>query len=314
MIQFKQLELEDKEVFETYLKPYTFQTSEYSFTNLFIWRKGCRIEYTILNNALIIKKRDFSGHTYFMQPIGYKKDSLKELVEELIKLKEELKLDYLFGDVEEAFAKDLNEVLGEIFVIEEDRDNFDYIYESSKLAALSGNKLHKKKNHYNHFIKNYSYEVVEITEQNAAECIAMAEEWYNGSSDNEHLLHELEAIKELLTNKSRFDYQGLAVIVDNKPAAFTIGEKLNENMAVIHIEKANSDINGLYTFINKAFVEMCYKDVLYINREQDLGIENLRKAKESYYPVKMGIKYKIKPADLSCCYMHSMLSIPVCAK
>lgn len=314
MIQFKQLELKDKEIFETYLKPYAFQTSEYSFTNLFIWRKGCQIEYTILNDALIIKKRDFNGHTYFMQPIGYKKGSLKEIVEVLIKLKEELQLDYLFGDVEEAFAKDLTEVFGGIFIIEEDRDNYDYIYESSKLASLSGKKLHKKKNHYNFFIKNYSYDVMEITEQNAAECIAMAEEWYNSSSDSEHLLYELEAIKDLLTNKSRFDYQGLAVLVDNKLAAFTIGEKLNENMAVIHIEKANPNINGLYTFINKAFVELHLQDVPYINREQDLGIENLRKAKESYYPVKMAVKYKIKPADLSCCYMHSMLSMPVCAK
>lgn len=316
MMKFKPLELEDKKVFEAYLKPYNFRTSEYSFTNLFIWRKGCQIEYCILNNTLIIKKRDFSGSTYFMQPIGYKKENLKELVQELLILKEQLGLDSLFGDIETYFVEELKEVFGEVLVAEEDRDNFDYIYESSKLATLSGKKLHGKKNHYNNFIKNQSYEIREITEDIIEECVVMAEKWFvkNGGEGDIHLFYELEAIKDILRNKSEFDYKGIAVFIENKLSAFSVGEKLNDDMAVIHIEKADPEINGLYTFINKSFVEQYFQDVQYINREQDLGIENLRKAKESYHPARLEAKYKIKPVEFSCCYLHSMLALQVCAK
>ena len=98
MLSFRPLKLEDQGVFAAYMTPYKFQTSEYSFVNLFIWRKGCEIEYTILKGALIIKKKNFEGDSYFMQPIGYKKENLKEIVEILSVWKEELKLDYIFGD------------------------------------------------------------------------------------------------------------------------------------------------------------------------------------------------------------------------
>lgn len=86
----------------------------------------------------------------------------------------------------------------------------------------------------------------------------------------------------------------MAVYVNDKISAFTIGEKVNNDMAIIHIEKADSDIRGLYAYINKTFVEQYLNDITYINREQDLGIEGLRKAKLSYNPVKIEMKYSVK--------------------
>ncbi len=90
----------------------------------------------------------------------------------------------------------------------------------------------------------------------------------------------------------------MVVYVNDKLSAFTIGERVNDDMAIVHIEKADSSINGLYAFINKTFVEECFSDVPFINREQDLGIEGLRKAKLTYQPIKLEPKYTVNIKDL----------------
>lgn len=293
MLSFKPLNIEDRELFNQYLIPYTFSTCEYSFTNLFIWRKGCDIQYTIYKGALIIKKRDFNYNYHFMQPVGYKIEDLKDIVEALEIYREKNKMEYLFKDCEEGFLNDLGKIYGDRIIIEEDRDNFDYIYDSGKLISLSGKNLHSKKNHYNAFVKKYNYRVEPLTRDKIKDCILAAREWCSKNECKGYLLHELKAIEELLCNMNDFSFKGMIVYVDNKISAFTIGEKLNEKMAVIHIEKADYDIRGLYAFINKTFVENNFKDVELINREQDLGIEGLRMAKESYHPLKLEKKYII---------------------
>ncbi|MCM0649859.1 phosphatidylglycerol lysyltransferase domain-containing protein [Clostridium swellfunianum] len=293
MLNFKPLNLEDKITFDKYLKPYTFSTCEYSFTNLFIWRKGLDVQYCIINDVLIIKKMDFHGYYHFMQPIGYRKENLKEIIEVLMSYQKEHEMNYLFKDAETSFVHDVKEIFGDKFIIEEDRDNSDYIYDSSKLSSLSGKKLHGKKNHYNNFIKNNTYHTELINEQNIEDCLKAACEWCKQNDCKGYLKYELKAIQELLTNSNKLDFIGMAVYVNDILSAFTIGEKVNDDMAIIHIEKASANINGLYAFVNKTFVETCFSDIPFINREQDLGKEGLRKAKLSYYPVKLEPKYSI---------------------
>lgn len=294
MLDFKPLTLDDKDIFDKYLKPYSFETCEYSFTNLFIWRKACDIQYTIYNDVLIIKKMDFDGSHHFMQPLGYKKENLKDIVDMLISHRSLLDLNYIFKDAEEPFLKELLDIYGDTLTIEEDRDNFDYIYESNKLINLSGSKLHKKKNHYNYFVKNYDYRTCEITDELIPTCIKTAREWCHKHMCKGYLLYELKSIEELLKNSSKLDFIGMAVFVKDKLAAFTIGEKVNEDMAIIHIEKADADIRGLYNFVNRAFIQNYFSNVPLINREQDLGIEGLRKAKLSYAPCKLAKKFNIR--------------------
>ncbi|KZL90792.1 DUF2156 domain-containing protein [Clostridium magnum] len=292
MLEFKPLTIKDKDMFDKYLKPYVYETCEYSFTNLFIWRKALDIQYALYNDVMIVMKMDFNGNFHFMQPIGYKKENLKELTDFLIAQKKQLEIKYLFKDAEEMFIKDILDTYSDTnFTIEEDRDNFDYIYESNALATLSGKKLHKKKNHYNYFIKNYQYETAPITSELIQPCIRAAREWCHKNICKGYLLYELKSIEEMLKNSSNLDFTGMVVYVNDKISAFTIGEKVNESMAIIHIEKADTDIRGLSNFINKTFVETCYKDVPYINREQDLGLEGLRHAKSSYMPVRFAKKF-----------------------
>lgn len=292
---FNLLTIDDKPVFDKYLRDYRFETSEYSFTNLIIWRKGCDISYTIYNGTLIIKKRDFKGNYHFMQPIGYKKEDLRCIVEKLREYKTENRMPYLFKDVENSFLDELKEIYGDDIDIKQDVDNFDYIYASEKLIDLSGKKLHSKKNHYNYFIKTYNYTIRDFSEPGVKEdCIKASEAWHEEKNNgDEYLAYELEGIKEIIANSDRLNLNGMAVYVDDSIAAFTIGECVNKDMAIVYIEKGRSDIRGIYTFTNKVFVENYLNTVKYINREQDLGIEGLRKAKKSYNPLKLEEKYCI---------------------
>lgn len=291
---FKLISIDDKPILDKFLKPYNFLTCEYSFTNLYLWRKGCEIQYTIYKDTLILKKSGFDAYDYFMQPVGYKKENLKEIVEVLLKYKEENEMEYLFKDAETSFIEELKELFPERFLIEEDRDNFDYIYESKDLISLSGKKYHGQKGHYNNFIKNNNYRISDIGEHIQCECIKASREWCNRNFCKGYLLFELKGIEDIIRNSDKLDIDCMAVYVNDKVAAFTIGEKVNDEMAIIHVEKADADIKGLYTFINKTFIERYYSHVKYINREQDLGIEGLRKVKESYRPVILQKKFSVK--------------------
>lgn len=294
MLTFEPLTLESKELFDNFLKPYHFSTCEYSFTNLFIWRKACDTQFTVYDNTILIRRKDLNNGYYFMQPIGYTMENLKSIVELLIVYCRENKMSYLFKDVETSFVEDLKSVFGDAFIIKEEADNFDYIYESKSLISLSGKKLHGKKNHYNNFIKNNNYHVSPIRGEVINDCIQAAREWCNKNDCEGYLLYELKAIEEMLIHRCSLQFKGIVVYVNDKPAAFTIGEKMNDNMAIIHIEKADANINGLYAFINKTFVETYFSDVPLINREEDMGIDGLRKAKQSYHPVKLEMKYIVK--------------------
>ncbi|WP_264174031.1 DUF2156 domain-containing protein [Clostridium estertheticum] len=291
---FKRLTIEDKEILEKYIYPYKFLSCEYSFTTLYIWREACDICFTVYKDALIIKKMDFEGRYYFMQPLGYNKENLKELIDVLMDYKKENNMEFVFKDLDESFMEEIKDIYGDVrgICIKEDRDNFDYLYEAEKLTKLSGKKLHGKKNHYNSFIKNYNYEVKDIEEtQVIKDVVVAAEKWYEANNNDRMLNFELQGIKDILENIEIVNTKGIAVYVDDKIVAFSLGEKLNDDLAVIHIEKADTSYSGVYSFINKAFVDRSFSDVKIINREQDLGIEGLRKSKLSYHPFKLEKKY-----------------------
>jgi hypothetical protein len=292
---FKKLSLEDKNIVDKYIYPYKFLSCEYSFTSLYIWKDACDIQYTIYKEALILKKRDFDGNYHFMQPLGYSKEDLGEIIEKLKDYREENPMKYLFKDLEESFIEEFNILLNEKndFYIEEDRDNFDYLYEAKKLMTFSGKKLHSKKNHYNSFTKTYNYEVVEINDEKVINDVSdAAQKWYEETEEKDiKLYYELLAIKDIINNMNLLNLKGIAVYVDGKIAAFSIGESLSEELAVIHIEKGDKNINGIYSFIAKTFIDKCFNNSEIINREQDMGIDGLRKSKMSYYPLKLEKKF-----------------------
>jgi hypothetical protein len=176
-----------------------------------------------------------------------------------------------------------------------DRDQSDYIYLTEDLIKLEGRKYHRKRNHIKQFEERYSYQYVSLTPERLSECLRLENEW----CDLRHcdvvpgLANELRAIKEALTFFGQLSAKGGGIVIDKKVEAFTLGEPLNRETVVIHVEKANPAFEGLYPLIHQAFLEKEWAGYLYVNREQDLGEEGLRKSKESYFPHHMINKYTI---------------------
>lgn len=311
MLKFKILGLEDKDLLLKYLRNYKFSTYEYSFLTLYLWKQYCNVEYAIHNDVLILKKNEEKLGSYFMQPIGYVTGGLQSIIEELIHIRQEdSSFKYLFRDIEEPFLGQLKELYGSNILYCEDVKNFDYIYETEKLMTLPGDKLRKRKNQYNQFIGAYNYSVKDIHSKKVIEdCLDFSRSWFeNQIVKSKQMFCELEGIQEVFKHVESLNALGIAVYVDDKIVGFTIGEKVNPKMAVIHIEKGNTDYKGIYAFINKTFAEKYLSDTLYINREEDLGIPGLRKAKLAYDPIKLEKKYIIQGIYCEADLQESLMS------
>lgn len=204
-----------------------------------------------------------------------------------------------FTGIEKRFA-DFLAGLGEgVFDIKADRDNFDYVYLADKLITLSGRKLHSKKNHLNAFRKLYpEAEYLSITPELLPACREELEKWYaahmEAMPESRFIPWERDAILELFADWDYFQLKGGAIRLDGRIIAFTFGEQLNTDSVVVHVEKADPNIRGAYPAINQGFVEHEWSGMTYINREEDMGQEGLRKAKESYKPEKLIEKYNAK--------------------
>ena len=290
--EFKPFEFLDRDFIQEILNNYQPQTSEWTFTNLFIWRNHYQFRWTTYQDNLIVlcANKGF----YFLQPIGL--TSRLELIRFLFKWLNNDKAEKE-PRIEKADQRLVKEIEGaKDLWFEPTRDQFDYVYRTEDLIKLAGRKFHRKKNHVNNFRKTYPFEYKSLSENNIKECLELAETWcklYRCEEDM-NLLSEWEAIREALANFSALKIQGGVILVNKKLEAFTFGEFLNKQTAVVHIEKANPEIKGAYAIINQQFCEKTWHNVSYINREQDLGEPGLRQAKLSYNPDHMVEKYRIK--------------------
>ena len=185
------------------------------------------------------------------------------------------------------------------FSIHADRDSSDYIYEAEKLKTLSGRALHKKKNLVNSFLREYdghfSYETLSCA--NIEEVKEFHEKWLDERRiDDKYncIDNEEEGVYRLLGNCKSVDCHMGGIRMDGDLVAYTIGSYCPSiQCAFIHIEKANSEIKGLYNYINQQFLIHEFPDAHYVNREDDLGQENLRQAKLSYRPIRLEEKFNI---------------------
>jgi len=182
------------------------------------------------------------------------------------------------------------------YTIEHVRDLDDYLYESQKLIKLSGRKLQSKRNHISQFERKYTYSVRPLhTEEERNECYRMASTTWLGNQDevSEEIKSELGALKRSFDNWDNLGLKGILICVDHNLTAFTVGEVIDEKLAIVHFEKGDTSYRGIYSVINQLFCSMYLSDVQYINRQEDAGVPGLRKAKLSYKPDLMVEKYRI---------------------
>lgn len=257
-----------------------------------MWRNPYSIMWAEVDGYLVIKAG--SGEQQFMlQPFG-PDAGIESVLEKMAAYCAAQNLVFKLYGIEKFMIDILENWRPGQFAITADRDNYDYVYNSKDLIELKGRKYHGKKNHINSFLRNYSdYQYIPLTTEWVPRCVETQIEWCKkkGCDDDEMLKGERDAIIEVLLHWNELKLTGGLIYIAGKVEAFSFGEQLNDDTAVIHVEKANPDIRGVYPVINQQFCANAWNHLPYINREEDMGLEGLRKAKESYYPVKMVEKF-----------------------
>lgn len=236
----------------------------------------------------------WGGKTFFLAPRG-DADNLGKVLQEMIAYAAGLGMEFLIKGASAGMIQRLNNAAPDIFIFERDRDNDDYIHLTRELIELTGRKFNAKKNHIHYFQNTYpDYKFIHLTSETATACINTAHEWHLKKAGDSFLDLEFNAVKDALEHFGPLGLRGGAIVIDNTIEAFSLGERLTQDMAVVHVEKGNSDIRGTYQIINQECCKYCWPEFTYVNREEDMGIPGLRKAKESYRPVRMIEKYDVK--------------------
>ena len=291
-MRFRKLELKDKEIFQQYT--YGYINQEASFANIMMWNGGYfDAEYTICCDSLIINFSNLNGKNRFSMPYG-KSENVLCAVESMCDYCKNIGIDYNVIDGNEAFCKMVEECGLYDIQYNQNRDYQEYVYLSERLATLSGKELHSKKNHVNKFRSLYNYKFVPMDTSVTDECIRLAGTWLDKKYEGNVKAYELE-LNSLITAMENFEYFNLiggVLYVEDKIAAFTVGEERSSDTALIHIEKADINYKGAFAAVNCEFANMLSEKYKFLNREEDMGIEGLRKAKLSYKPEFLTDKYR----------------------
>ncbi len=289
---FAPLAMEDRIAVGEALKLEQPRTSELTFSNLFMWREHYRPQLGEVAGCLAVVCHIPGEEPFALPPFG--PGDHAAAVEGLCRA---LHAAGAAPRVARASAGLVQALDQRRYAITPTPEQSDYVYLARELCELPGRRFHKKKNHLNRFQKNYQYEFRWLDENLVEAVLDMQNAWCELRDCRNHpgLASEDQAIWTALTNFDRLGYQGAAIMIDGCVEAFTLGEPLNDTTAVVHIEKANPDIDGLYAAINQLFCQGAWSQMEYVNREQDLGVPGLRRAKQSYQPHHMVDKHLITP-------------------
>ena len=285
MIDFQPLDPARKREYDRYLHNAGERGCEYSFINLYLWG---RQKAAFLHDHLVFFSQ-FNRKSVYLFPVGNggKKPVLDALMEDARQRGIPCRFTGLLAQEREL----LEQLYPGKFRFHYDRDAFDYVYSVDDLADLKGRKFQRKRNHLNRFrAANPDHTLEPVTEENLAEVEQLVEQWYTlRLEQNPHGDYHMEqvALKKALQNREQLGLEGLLLRLEGKPVAMTMGSRHNENTFDIHFEKALDVADGTYAAINNGFANYLrqkYPWLRWLNREEDMGLEGLRKAKLSYNP------------------------------
>ncbi|MFI3305895.1 MAG: GNAT family N-acetyltransferase [Rikenellaceae bacterium] len=298
MINFRPITLADKATIESYTLRSSIRNCDLSFANFYAWQPTYRSAWAEVNGFLVIRFFIEGGEKIgYMQPIGTDGGLEFSSIIPLLAQDAHLHGDRLriIGVTEEGRAS-LTQIYEGRFAFYSNRDEEDYIYRRESLASLSGKRLQPKRNHVNQFAKRYSdigYHYRELTAADFEACLELDCKWRAsrgdcgfGGSDPER-----SAMERSFAHFEELELRGGALFVGEEMVAFTYGSAINGDTFCVHIEKGLTDAVGCYTVVNKLFAESLPEQYIYVNREEDMGIEGLRRAKLSYYPDHLQVKY-----------------------
>jgi hypothetical protein len=275
--------LADKPLFDGYLARYPPTVSELTFTNAFCWAEIRHHLFCEHEGHLLICYRQKDCTLSFYPPVGPEPAALlRSRIEGL--------RDYCWTRLDKALVAALGPAPRPV----PDRDNSDYVYRALDLRTLRGREYHGKRNFVKRFAGLYHPEVRPLTSDLAAECIHIQEHWLEGQRNNESARDESTALVKALRHFDELGLRGVAVFAGASLAGFAVGEPLNPLTFVEHFEKALPDYTGGYQYVLHALAQAIPERFAYLNREQDLGLEGLRRAKESWHPAFMVEKYALR--------------------
>lgn len=286
-LNFRNISIEDKNIFERISNKN--MSSESAFGTSYFWSETFGLKVCFREN-FVLKK--ITSNFRYEFPRGDLKD-IQGLKEAVLLLKSD---SSEFGKLEiqnmiESEVKTLQKILPEKFSYREDRNNFEYIYSIESLANLSGKKYHSKRNHISKFNKLYNWKY--NSDLKSEKCLEFFQKWfsYNTSEEKDSKKGEYLAIKKAIDNFSFLNLSVGTIELDGEIIACTIGEKLSDDMLIVHFEKAFSEYEGAYSVINNEFCKNQIGKYKLVNREEDMGIPGLRKSKLSYKPKFLLKKY-----------------------
>lgn len=288
-LSFEPISLERQQRYLTRLDQCPQISSDYSFINLWAWAEEYGICWAWDENLVWLKQT--RPKELYWAPVG-----TWDMIDWRRALQRIPSSHKRFARIPEKLLHHWRKQTGLDFKINEDRGHWDYLYLTDQLKRLPGNRFHKKKNLLNQFKKKYDYRYEQLTRETIPRAIDMQTEWceWRDCESSQTLSAENRAIEAVFNCWDRLErLTGATLVVDNAIAAYTVAEKLTNEMILIHFEKANPTFKGGYQAINQMFLERVPESLIHVNREQDLDDEGLRRAKLSYHPVDFIRKYSI---------------------
>ncbi|MDR3645544.1 MAG: phosphatidylglycerol lysyltransferase domain-containing protein [Clostridia bacterium] len=283
MIEFREPQLSDKPAIDAIFHHQSQRLCEYSFGNVFIWRRFYVTRIAFVKGFLLIRS-NFRGKPCYIYPAGSGDvyEMLELLREDAAQRGEKLFFSSVTAEMRQTIARYFpDEILYTPL-----RDYYDYVYRADDLIDLPGKKYHSKRNHITRFARFGEWSYEPLGEGNLEECAAMDDEWCRRSDCNQDDGKRVEhcAVEQAFEHYLELGFSGGLLRQSGRVVAFSMGERLSADTFVTHIEKAFDDVEGAYTMINREFCEHSCEGFTYINREEDLGLDGLRRAKLSYQP------------------------------
>ena len=278
------IDIQDKSLFDSIFNELQPRVSEMTFAGLYLFRKAHEYQLSMIGESVVVSGKAYNNSRYVLPPLGGDdRAACMQLLDSCLEL---------YG-IDERLEQWFHGHSGIVSI--EDRDSFDYLYLRDELANLPGNRFHKKKNRISYFTARHSHEVQRYSAEHLCGCLQLLDEWGRVAEMENNLSFSLEmdATVEALSRADLFGLEGVVVVVDGAVRAFAVGERLNQDTAVCHFEKADHFMEGLSQVVNREFCRQLFNDCTYVNREQDLGEPGLRNAKLSYHPVELVKKYRV---------------------
>ncbi|MDR0232710.1 MAG: phosphatidylglycerol lysyltransferase domain-containing protein [Dysgonamonadaceae bacterium] len=285
MINFHPVRIEDRDLINEFFFKSTYRNCDFSFSNILCWKHKYDTTFAIIDGFLLIRFFAEYKEPGYMMPLGA--GDLKKAIN-LLRTDAKTRGDRfnLYAVTPEMFAQIEAACPGE-FRFETDKAWSEYIYDAQDLITLTGKKFQPKRNHINKFKKTYDYEYLPITRKIIPNCLDLYYRWCEENSGclDASLVEERHATQKAFHYFEKLGLKGGAIRIAGEIVAYSYGQQLSPDTFGVHAEKSLYEIDGGFSAINQMFAEHECRNYKYINREEDLGIESLRKSKESYHPV-----------------------------